>query len=336
MVLKWTATERRVAIFMAAVMTAALAVSLYGISQQFLGERLLIDGLTYNSGSDLARTYLQAGGPFTRVLSSYGDPNVLAGQLVIFCAVSLALAMTGGLGAAGRLLCAALFLLNAVCLYYTGSRAGIAGLLLASLCILFWCSRISWFLLPLAIFCVVMTAGELLFELLPQRFHQFDLAGDGRASFPQLGWQIIKSIPAGCGFGNTVACNMDASFATVTVVPGSSVWAGLNSFWLNKLSRVGLVGVGVFAIFLGCLWRYIWLQSRAVCEPRVRAFVTGALAGLLAQALIWWVNNTYILPGGGLNFWFLTGGLVACCKVHATPASQRVKEPSALSRQPSA
>jgi len=99
--------------------------------------------------------------------------------------------------------------------------------------------------------------------------------------------------------------------------PTTTLWAGLNSFWLNLFSRLGLPGVLAFAMLILALFRYIWQHAKRIEEPQVKAFVFGSLAGLIGQTIIWLVNNTYILPGGGLNFWFLLGILVGCCRTFA-------------------
>ena len=57
--------------------------------------------------------------------------------------------------------------------------------------------------------------------------------------------------------------------------------------------------------------RYVWTTLKMVDNAVAKAFILGALAGFAGQWIIWLANNTYMLPGGGLNFWFTMGIMVA-------------------------
>ena len=64
----------------------------------------------------------------------------------------------------------------------------------------------------------------------------------------------------------------------------------------------------------------MWAHARMVQDAWVRAFLIGTLAGFVGQSVIWLVNNTFMLPGGGLNFWFTMGMLVAGCQAFTEPS----------------
>ncbi len=44
----------------------------------------------------------------------------------------------------------------------------------------------------------------------------------------------------------------------------------------------------------------------------------GGVAGLVGQWIMWGANNTYMLPGGTLNLWFMLGMLVAGARAFST------------------
>ena len=89
--------------------------------------------------------------------------------------------------------------------------------------------------------------------------------------------------------------------------------------WLNLFSRLSIPGVLAIVILLVVLFKYVWTRARSVQDTWVKAFLIGTLAGFVGQWLIWGVNNTYMLPGGGLNFWFMFGMLVAGSRAFTEP-----------------
>ncbi len=293
----------------------SIFVSVYGILQHFLGADILINHITYNSASSLARTYIGNTDITTRrVLSSYGDPNVLAGQLLIFTGIALALVL--GKSVSPRTRTAALFILilNTICLIYTGSRAGMLCLALTAVIIFGWRHKWIFALLPVLIFAFVVIAPWLLVNSLPDHLHGLISANDIRKQFPAMGWQLIQTVPFGCGLGNRIAMQLHGTTWDFAVAPSGGIWGGFNSFWLNLLSQLGIAGVLSFMLLLLVLFWYIWHQAKCITSGPVQAVIAGALAGLAGQWVIWTVNNTYMLPGGGLNFWFTMGMLVAAVR----------------------
>lgn len=303
--------QRHFYLFARLVLALSVLISLYGIGQRFLGDSLLVNYVTYNSASELARSYVQieeAG--LRRVLSSYGDPNVLASQLVVFTGIALALTVGKGIAKNTRLLCLLVLLVNVLCTLYTGSRAGILCLFFIMMAVLIWRTRWALLLIPVCLGVGVLLA-PFLHSLLEARFQGLLTGEDVRRQFPAVAWQLVQTVPFGCGLGNSVELSFQGFHWSFAVKPAGVIWSGLNSFWLNLFSRLGIPGVITFGVLLGSLVRYISVRLKTIADPQVRAFLFGGLAGFGGQWLIWLVNNTYMLPGGNLNFWFMMGMLVA-------------------------
>ena len=301
-----------------AVMLLALsvAVSLYGIAQRYMGQGILIDNVTYTSAGETARGYLEANeGAGRRVLSSYGDPNVLSTQLIFFVAIGLALAVGRGVERRVRWLSLVVVAVNAVCIVYTGSRAGILCLAVVAAGIVAW-RRLSIRQAVVAAIGLVLLA-LLMVATFGMGTGESPAADDSRWQYPHIVWQLWQAVPLGCGFGNTVRLAETATSWSFEVTQAGVVWAGFNSFWLNLLSRLGLPGVLSLILLIVALVRYIVRQLPLIGEGWVRAFVVGGLIGFGCQWMVGLVNNTYMLPGGGLNYWFLMGMLVAGCRAFA-------------------
>ncbi len=299
-------------LFARLVLFISVLVSLYGIGQYFLGSSLLVNYVTYNSGSDLARSYVESDViGIRRVLSSYGDPNVLASQLVVFAGIGLALTIGKGISKHTRLLCFLIVIANGLCIVYTGSRAGIICLFLIATLVLIWRTRWALLLIPAFGVIGVILLPDLLNSLFQDRFQGFITGEDARKQFPAMAWQLVQAVPFGCGLGNSVELSLQGFNWSFAIKPAGVIWSGLNSFWLNLFSRLGIPGVITFGLLLWSLVKYISVRAKTITDPQVKAFLIGGLAGFAGQWLIWLVNNTYMLPGGTLNFWFMMGMLVA-------------------------
>lgn len=297
------------------LLVISVFVSLYGISQRYLGSQILLDQITYNSASSVAQSYLDPSEPgFRRVLSSYGDPNVLAGQLVIFSAIALAIILGHNVSVRARMICMPILALNVFCIVCTGSRMALVSLAVVTTIIFAWQNRWLWLAFAVVIFVAIITGPQLATTAIANRLGGFVGESDIRLQFPVIAWELLRAAPFGCGFGNTIEFainNFDWSF---DIGPANVVWAGLNSFWLTLFSRLGIPGLLGFLLLVTALAHYVWHQARHVEHPQAQAFLIGALAGLIGQWIIWMANNTYMLPGGGLNFWFTIGMLVAGCR----------------------
>jgi len=307
--------------FARVILIISVIVSGYGIAQRYLGSSILIPHLTYTTGGGtLSQQYIETTeASQIRVLSSYGDPNVLASQLLVFIGIALALAVGKGVKGNTRLLCLGVLLLNVVCLFYTRSRAGIISAFLVMLIVFCWRTRWALLFIPIMILFGYIMIPTLAASYLESRFQGAVTGDDVRLLFPRMAWELLNIVPLGCGFGRTVFLNVEGLSWSFAVAPTTVVWAGLNSFWLNLLCRLGIAGLLAFLLILVVLFRYVWIRAKQVEHSMVRAILIGVLAGFVGQWIIWLVNNTYMLPGGGLNFWFMMGMLVAGCRAFTTP-----------------
>lgn len=312
-------TQRQFVLFAQLVLVLSVIISLYGIAQKFVGSTILIDNVTYTSAGDTARSYLNDGmWSNRRVLSSYGDPNVLATQLVFFVAIGLALIVGKGVPRHIRMLCLVVVAVNTLCILYTGSRGGLASLALVGFGVVCWRSRWALrLLLPAAVAIAIFVVPILLESLLLRRTGGLLTIADARQQYPRMAWQLLQAIPLGCGFGNAVHLSPGNLGWTFEVAPASIVWIGFNSFWLNLFSRLGAPGVLSLLLLIVVMFRHTIRQLRQVSVGWVRAFVVGGMLGFGCQWVVGLVNNTYMLPGGGLNYWFMMGMLVAGCRVFA-------------------
>ena len=316
-------TPHQFMLFMRVVLVISVVVSVYGAAQRYLGTSILVDRVTYNTGGhDISRSYLKTDElSQRRVLSSYGDPNVLASQLVVFSAIAMALLVGKGVPGHMRFGCLVVLAANLVCVAFSGSRAGIIGLSLAGAGVLLWRTRWALVILPvLAIVGSMLLRPLLETELLNRLFYFEGLLdmSDLRSHFPAMSWQLLQATPFGAGLGNTVMLDSVGTSWSFTVLPAGGIWAGFNSFWLNLFSRLGLPGVLAFAVLIGVLCAWVWRHARYVTDPQVKAFLVGGLIGLAGQWVIWLANNTYMLPGGGLNYWFMMGMLVSGCRAYSS------------------
>ena len=307
--------------FARGILIISVVVSVYGIAQRFMGSSILVSNLTYTTGGGtLSQQYIEVTeASQVRVLSSYGDPNVLASQLLVFIGIASALAVGKGVKGNIRLLCLGVLLLNGICLFYTRSRGGMISVFLVMLIVFCWRTRWALLFLPIMILLGYFLIPTLAASYLESQFQGAVTGEDVRLLFPRMTWELLNIVPLGCGFGRTVFINVDGLTWSFVVAPTHVVWAGLNSFWLNLLCRLGIAGVLAFLLILVVLFRYVWIRAKQVEHNMVRAILIGVLAGFVGQWIVWLVNNTYMLPGGGLNFWFMMGMLVAGCRAFTAP-----------------
>ena len=307
--------------FMSAILVISALVSLYGIAQQFLGAGILVDRLTYNSATDQARSFVVYAGHARRVLSSYGDPNVLSSQLIVFVGMALAVVVGRRVRPETRLAWFVVLVLNLTCLCFARSRAALICLFVVATVVCVW--RTRWALLALPLLCIAAyftwdtMGGGGITSAAMAKMGGIVPEQDLRRRFAGWAWDFARGVPLGCGFGNSVELQMDLAMWRFAVVPAKHVWMGFNSFWLSMFSRIGVPGVLTFALLLATLFRSVWRQARLVTDGEVQAVIIGGLAGFLGQWIIWMVNNAYMLPGGGVNFWFMMGMLYAGSRAFA-------------------
>jgi len=303
--------------FIQLILVVAVGISVYGILQRHLGSSILVNKITYNSATGLAKSYLDVPLPNRRVLSSYGDPNVLAGQLIVFIGITMAIVLSKNIHPRTKMVSLIALAACVTCLIFTGSRSGLIGMVLVTMLVLCWRSRWGYLLVPLLLLLGGVYGPELIqFEIL-RRFHELSPSTDTRFLFPTLLWKLIQSLPFGCGFGRTALIQTQGLSWTVQGIPLTTLWGGFNSFWVNLFSRLGIPGISLFLLFLLSIFMYIWRNTRTVQHGLAKAFLYGGLAGFIGQTVIWMANNTYMLPGGSLNFWFFLGMLAAGSRAFA-------------------
>jgi len=320
-----TFTERRHFMFFAKlILLISVLVSGYGIAQRYVNADILVEHVTYNSSdtspSDLARSYVAIEKENRRrVLSSYGDPNVLSTQLVVFIGIALAMVIGRKIPEQVRLICLVVLIINIACIMFTGSRTAKVALAVVTLIVLCWRWRWALLLIPVLVITALFFAPAIMNQIIASRIPNADLidSADIRMRFPAMAWQLLQIAPFGCGFGNTIILKIQGMNWSFDIRPASVIWQGFNSFWLNLFSRLGAAGLIAFAALLAALFRYIYRQVKLIEDAQIKAFIIGALAGCASESVFWLTNNTYMLPGGGLNFWFIMGMLVAGCRAFA-------------------
>ena len=320
-----TFTERSHFLFFAKlILLISVLVSGYGVTQRYIDNNILVEHITYNSSGEssggVARSYVTLEEKNNRrVLSSYGDPNVLSTQLVVFIGIALAMVIGGKIPEKTRFLCLLVLIINLACVMFTGSRTAKAALVIVTLIVLCWRSRWALLLIPVLVVTVLLFAPAIMNQFIATRIPNAELMDkvDLRMKFPSMAWQLLQIAPFGCGFGNTIVLKIQGLNWSFNIEPASVIWKGFNSFWLNLFSRLGVAGLIAFVALLGALFRYIWRQAKLIEDPQVKAFIIGALAGCASESIFWLTNNTYMLPGGALNFWFIMGMLVAGCRAFA-------------------
>jgi hypothetical protein len=166
----------------------------------------------------------------------------------------------------------------------------------------------------------MMVSPSILDTAIAGRFNGLVTTADARQQFPAMALQLLQVAPFGCGFGRTIVLQLEGIHWSFAVIPTENVWTGFNSFWLTLFCRLGVPGVISFVLLLVMLLSYMAGKIRIIQDAQVKAMLVGSLAGLAGQSIIWLANNTYMLPGGGLNFWFMMGVLVAGARIFALEA----------------
>ncbi len=307
MVLDVFSSEKCVRLFMRGILICGFLVTLYGILLLVFGKSLLINGVTYNSSS-----YITLIGQFIiakRTISSYGDPNALSAQLMVFCGIFGSLVFLGDFKIVKRTFLTIGLILTIICIYFASSRASLLGVFI--LFIVFAITRIKKVLL----WFPLITAAYIMFLEPIRQYHNHRLFTTGipstdlRIMYVKKFFELLTKVPFGAGFGNGIT-------EDYIVVPAYNIWYGFNSFYLNIFSRVGIQGLIVFTIMLFLMVKYIFAGLRYITNPNVRYFAFGAACGIVVQQFNFLANNVYHVPGGMLNFWVMCGMLTAIVNLY--------------------
>lgn len=294
--------EDCIRIFMGGILICGFLVALYGVLLIRYGESLLIRYVTYNSSTNIALI-----GQFIiarRTISSYGDPNALGAQLLVFCSIFASLLLLGKNRFLIKLFLLSALILTIVCIYFTSSRASLFGIFVLSA--LFAATRIKkmFFYVP------ILTAGYILL-LEPIRVYYAHRLfttgispGDLRIIYVKEFFELLRRYPFGIGFGTTL-------IGDYIPAPAHNIWAGYNSFYLHIFSRLGIQGLAIFILMFFFILKYIYEGSGHIRDTNVRYFVFGGVCGIIAQQINFITNNIYLVPGGMFNFWIMCGMLTA-------------------------
>lgn len=287
---------------------AALLVSLYGIQQKFAGVEALATWVDPTSPS--------AKEP--RVYSYLGNPNLLAAYLLPAIALSL-VAFFAWQRWGPKLLAITMVVVNATCLYYTGSRGGWIGfavmlLVLSVLLFHWWSGYLPRFwrtlALPIALggFTAVLVLAFLVVEPLRDRVSSIFVGrNDSSNNFRINVWaavvQMIKDRPIlGIGPGNV-------AFNSVYPRYQHTRYSALSAYSipLEIAVETGIIGLTCFCWLLLVTFNLGWQQIQRLRAVRdLDAFwLMGAIATLLGLLSHGFVDTVWYRPQVNTLWWFM-------------------------------
>lgn len=283
---------------------AAIGIFLYIIPPEWAIRLLSALGrFNYPTGAGVLR-YIEDNPELPmRAIGTSVDPNVLGGLMVLIGGV-LVPQLFARRPLFPRWASAGMLLLVIACLYLTYSRAALLGFVTAVLLVSLLRHRKLLILLVIA---------GLVFLLLPQTQDYVARLIEGlqardRATQMRLGeykdaFILISRYPwFGVGFAGT---------------PDIDTYLGVSSAYLLMAEQMGLVGVGVFLLFLGRLYLAVWRgwrRLRARGDDELEPLMLGAWAGL-SGALVAGVLDHYFFnfdfPHSVTLFWLFIGWCAA-------------------------
>jgi len=297
-----------VKLFINGFILVSLLVSVYGIILRFAGPRFLIDGITFNDGGTIGQKdffhfpiewqLITA----RRTLSTYGDPNCLAAQIVVFIAIITALIVKEEKTPLHRKFYLFVCLItNFVCLYFTESRSGLISVLIVFILFALLGLRGFFFVSILAVGGFAFFSQTIAGFLKVHRLGRFGLTSPAAMLFqPSVFWRFISQYPLGAGFGGHI--NPD-----LTIRSTIHAFDGYNSTHLHILTKIGIFGFLVLiALFYG-MFRHFIMNFNKIENTTVKAFVLGGTVGLIVQQLCFAINNLFMLPGGAFNYLIMCG-----------------------------
>ncbi|NJL82502.1 MAG: putative bicarbonate transporter, IctB family [Chloroflexaceae bacterium] len=297
----------RTNILVVLLLLVSLVVGVYGVRQQFFGAEQLA---TWNDP-----TSTLAGN--TRVYSYLGNPNLLAGYLLLPLGFSIA-ALFAWRRWLPKTLALLAIVINGACLYFTDSRGGWIGmlvLLVAWLLLLrvWWRERLPRFwrrwLLPLVLGGAAVVLLGAIAALEPLRLRVMSIfAGreDSSNNFRLNVWlaviEMIRDRPLlGIGPGND-------AFEAVYPLYMQPRFTALSAYsiYLEIAAELGFLGLGLFVWLLavtlgGGLQALERLRQRGDAQGFWLMGALAALAGLLAHGL---VDTVWYRPQIQTLWWF--------------------------------
>jgi putative inorganic carbon (hco3(-)) transporter len=288
----------------AALLLVGLLVSLHALWQYATG--------------DLSRVgFVSATGAVEyRVASFFPHPNQLAGFLVLFVPLSVALyrVFDSRLAKAGCLLLGLLAVPAALVTYSRGVLVALAALVLV-----FARNRRAWPLIAAAAVVVVLLA--------PAAWHD-RVADAGSLDRPEIAtrldfWEaavaMFQENPLlGVGLNNFDVAYVSLERTGRTFLPGSGLAAPetAHNLYLNTLAEQGLVGIAALGLLVVAVGR-LALALRRSDDPRVRGFGLGLLGAGVALLFSNLFDVTFVDPKTSILVWTILGVGAALARIDA-------------------
>lgn len=259
---------------------AGVLVALYGIYQHIFG---FAEGTTWTDTEmfeDIA----------TRVVSTFGNPNVLGEYLLLLIPVSAGYILSRP-SAFNKTISIGITALLAVCMVFTYSRGNWIGLIVAMILFcMFYDGRIAWLGVLAAFFVPVLMPQTVI-----NRFMSIGDTTDTSTSYRVYIWMgsiaMLKDYwMSGIGLGSD-AFNMIYPFYSYSgiVAPHS------HNLYLHILVENGIMGMVVFLVIVFTYYRMaistIVLQAK---DKMLKATITGLAAGMFG----------YLVQGMFDNVWY--------------------------------
>ena len=304
---------------------AALLVSSYGIQQKITGVAALATWVDPTSPS--------AKEP--RVYSYLGNPNLLAAYLLPAIALSL-VAIFAWRRWGPKLLAITMLIVNATCLYYTGSRGGWIGfavMMLVLLALLFhwWSLYLPRFWRTLAlpaalgiIAAVVVLAVLVVAPLRDRASSIFVGRNDSSNNFRINVWtavlQMIQDRPVlGIGPGNV-------AFNSVYPRYQRTRYSALSAYSipLEIAVETGIIGFTCFVWLLLVTFNLGWRQLQRLRAVRDRDgfWLMGAIATLLGLLSHGFVDTVWYRPQVNTLWWLMIALIASYYTLPAEPQSE--------------
>ena len=258
------------------------------------------------------------GGRLTLPSEYHGEPNTLAGYLLLMTGVCSGLLLFAKSGA-HKLFWGLLVVVGVVLLAYTLSRSGWAGLVgVVAVLVMFGRRR---FLVLSATLIVIFTFALTSFDTswMPRRIEERWRETTGHAT----GYAGVEPVvllgfrldPSASLRYQSYAKALDTWMSRSTrhwlpALTGSGVLGAqpfVDGQYVRVITETGVLGLFAFVALLVAIWRHVWISYRRLRKPWYRGLALGYLAGfagLLVHAL---AANTFIIVRIMEPFFILTG-----------------------------
>lgn len=314
-------TKRQLRIMVTAIMLAGFGAALIGVFLYFIPSdwsiRLLsaLGRVGYPTGSGVLRYVEDNPDLALRAISTSTDPNVLGGLLILITTLTAAQAFARE-PILPRPVIAGMVLVDALALYLTYSRGAMAGLAagLGLLALVKYRKLIPIMLLGAGLVLLLPQAQDYV-----QRFVE-GLQLQDLATLMRLGEYkdaliLIGRHPwIGVGFAGT---------------PESSLYIGVSMVYLLIAEEMGLIGLAVFLLIVGLVFRQVWRAWPQVQQKQGFEAILLGLSASIAGILVGGIFDHYFFnlnfPHSVSIFWIYLG--LAMVAVRLGTAQTNAKEP---------